>query len=119
MMPEAEKLYDTNILIQTHHADKEFVKYMVALFIEHIPHSNTDLEKACAEEDWKKVYFYAHKMKASIDLFNLAALKELIRKIEQNAKNLVEVEAIPGNVKFVSDYIKNCIAAMKEDFKLK
>jgi HPt (histidine-containing phosphotransfer) domain-containing protein len=118
MMHEPEKLYDTKILIQTHQADKDFVKYMVSLFVEHIPQSNADLEKACAINDWPKVYFYAHKMKASIDLFNLIQLKDLIRKIEQNAKNKIEVETIPNNVTFVSSYIKNCIAEMKKDFKL-
>ena len=118
MMPDTEKLYDTQILIQTHQADKEFVKYMVSLFVEHIPQSNADLEKACTIEDWPKVYFFAHKMKASIDLFNIIKLKDLIRKIEQNAKNKIELEAIPANVTFVSNYIKNCIAEMKKDFKL-
>ncbi|HEY2727115.1 MAG TPA: Hpt domain-containing protein [Parafilimonas sp.] len=118
MMPEPEKLYDTTILIQTHHADQAFVKHMISLFLEHIPHTNVDLEKACAESDWQKVYFYAHKMKASIDLFSLIKLKDLIRKIEQNAKNHVEIDSIPNDVKFVSAYIKNCIAQMKIDFDL-
>ena len=35
-MPEPEKLYDTKTLIQTHQADKEFVKHMISLFLEHI-----------------------------------------------------------------------------------
>ncbi|MEP6465492.1 MAG: Hpt domain-containing protein [Parafilimonas sp.] len=117
-MPDNGKLYDTQILIQTHHADKEFVKYMVSLFIEHMPQSNTSLESACAANDWQKVYFFAHKMKASIDLFNIIQLKELIRKVEQNAKNSVDIESIPANATFVSNYIKNCIAEMKKDFKL-
>jgi HPt (histidine-containing phosphotransfer) domain-containing protein len=117
-MPETAKLYDTQTLILTHHADQEFVKYMVSLFIQHIPQTNADLEKACAENDWKRVYFYAHKMKASIDLFNLNELKTLIRKIEQNAKNDVDTEAIPGEVNFVSNYIKNCLKEMKVDFNM-
>jgi HPt (histidine-containing phosphotransfer) domain-containing protein len=118
MMPEPGKFYDTKTLIETHHADTEFVKYMVSLFIQHIPQTNADLEKACAAEDWKKVYFYAHKMKASIDLFNLNELKNLIRKIEQNAKNDVDTKAIPEEVSFVSTYIKNCLKEMKKDFGL-
>ena len=49
-MPEQEKLYDTEILLQTHHADEEFIKYMVSLFIKHVPETNANLEKACSEK---------------------------------------------------------------------
>jgi len=115
-MPEEGKLYDTKTLIQIHQADTEFVKYMISLFIKNIPEVNAHLEKACDEENWKKVYFYAHKLKASIDLFNLEELKNPIRIIEQKAKNQTETDSISKDVNFISNYIKKCIAAMKKEF---
>jgi len=117
-MPENEKLYDTEILIRTHNADGEFIKYMISLFVKHIPESNANLEKACRENDWANVHFYAHKMKASIDLFNLVPLKTLIRKVEQNAKNIVDTDTIPNDINFVSNYIQKCVVAMREEYKV-
>lgn len=116
-MPETGKLYDTEIIVQTHHADEEFVKYMVSLFLEHMPKTNADLENACKENDWEKVYFYAHKMKPSIDLFNITQLKDFIRKLEQKAKNATETNTIAADVNYISDYIKNCMIEMKKDFE--
>jgi HPt (histidine-containing phosphotransfer) domain-containing protein len=117
-MPENEKLYDTQILVLTHDADQEFVKYMVSVFLTHMPEYNANLEKAAAESDWKNVYFFAHKMKASIDLFDLKKLRDFIRQLEQKAKNETNTETIAADVQFVSDYIKRCIAEMKVDFEL-
>jgi HPt (histidine-containing phosphotransfer) domain-containing protein len=116
-MPDDEKLYDTKTLIQTHQADPEFVKHMISLFIKNIPEVNANLENACNENNWPKVYFYAHKLKASIDLFNLEKLKGLIRKVEQKAKSQTETDTLSKEINFISGYIKNCIAVMKKEFK--
>src|SRR5205809_6676236 len=113
-MPEQGKLYDTEILLQTHHADEEFIKYMVSLFIKHVPETNTNLEKACSEKDWGNVHFFAHKLKASIDLFNLIPLKDLVRKVEHRAKNLTDTDTIAKDVSFISDYISKCVVMMTE-----
>ena len=117
-MPENEKLYDTEILVQTHDADEEFVKYMVSVFLTHMPGYNASLEKAAAESDWKNVHFFAHKMKASIDLFDLKILRPFIRQLDQKAKDETDTQTIPADVQFVSSYIKRCIAEMKTDFGL-
>ena len=90
---------------------------MIDLFLETIPKTITKLKKASHEEDWKAVYFYAHKLKTSIDLFNLVPLKQLIRKLETKAKNETETASIAEDVNFISDYIKKSMAAMKYDFK--
>ena len=115
-MPENEKLYDTQILVKTHDADLDFVKYMVSVFLEHMPDYNTNLEKAASESDWKGVFFFAHKMKASIDLFDMKQLRDFIRQLEQKAKTNTNTETIAADVQFVSDNIKRCIDQMKADF---
>lgn len=117
-MPEVEKLYDTALLIRTHNADHEFIKFMASLFVQHMPESNAGLEKACAENNWEKVYFFAHKMKASIDLFNLEPIKDIIRKVEQRALKFTQTDLIPGDVRFITSYIQQCISAMKQEFEL-
>lgn len=116
-MPEG-KLYDTQILIQTHDADHEFVKYMITVFLQHMPEYNASLVKAAAENDWGNVHFFAHKMKASIDLFNMLELKDFIRKLDEKAKNQTETDTIVPDVQHVSNYMHRCFAQMKEDFQL-
>ena len=91
---------------------------MISLFLEHIPKTNVELEKASNENNLEKIYFYAHKMKASIDLFNLNPLKDFIRKLELKAKNKTETDTIKDDVSFISDYINKCIVAMKAEFNL-
>lgn len=117
-MPENNKLYDIGTLMQTHYADTEFVKYMIGLFIKHMPESNANLEEACNEKNWEKVYFFAHKMKASIDLFDLEQLKKLIREVEQKAQKSIQINTIAKDVNFISDYIRRCVNDMKKDFNL-
>jgi len=116
-MPETGKLYDTKSLTQTHKADSEFIHYMIDLFLETIPKTITKLKKACHEQDWKTVYFYAHKLKTSIDLFNLVPLRPLIRELERKSKNETETGTIADDVSFIADYIKKSMAAMKHDFQ--
>lgn len=118
LMPEPVKLYDTEALIKTDEHNPEFIKYMVSLFVKHLPETSTNLEKACHESNWENVYFFAHKMKASIDLFNLHPLKELIRKVEQSALKLTQTDSIEEDVNFITNYIKQCIALMEQEFNL-
>jgi len=121
-MPETAKLFDTTTLIETHHADKDFIKHMISLFVKNIPETNANLEKACKEKNWEKVHFHAHKMKASIVLFNLNPLKDLIKVLEtkakNNEKNNAEVEVVDDDVNFISNYVKDCVAEMKREYKL-
>lgn len=113
-----EKLYNTETLIETHHADKEFIKYMIELFIKNIPETSANLENASKESNWEKVYFSAHKMKASIDLFNLTPLKDLIRVVEKKAKHENQTDTIAKDVNYISNYIKECVTDMRSDFKI-
>ena len=117
-MPEQEKLYDTVSLLQTHQANPEFVKYMATLFVQHLPETSANLEQACKESNWEKVYFFAHKMKASIDLFDLSPLKEIIRKVEQRASKFTQTDLISTDVNFITAYIRQCIVMMKREFDL-
>lgn len=117
-MHEAEKLYDTTTLIKTYEADPEFIKYLASLFVQYLPETSANLEKACKESNWENVYFFAHKMKANIDLFNLEPLKDLIRKVEQRALKFTQTDSISGDVNFITNYIQRCVALMKKEFNL-
>jgi len=120
-MPEPEALYNIDALLQAHDKDFEFEKHIIFLFLKNIPETGLKLENACKEGDWKMVAFYAHKLKASIDLFNLNPLKTIIRNIEIKAKIPVleaDKDCINEHINFISAYIEKCTCAMKKDYSL-
>lgn len=117
-MPDMEKLYDTETILRTHGGDKEFVKYIASLFIQELPKMSTELEKASAKKDWENLYFYAHKMKATIDLFSINSLKDLIRKLELEGKAASDSQTLKKDVAHVVNTIDACIVQIKKDFAL-
>jgi len=73
--------------------DEDFVQALVAAFLEEVPEDAERLKKAVAEEDYHEAYQAAHKMKPTIDLFELGVLETLIEvqdwgKFEQAEKNV-------------------------------
>jgi HPt (histidine-containing phosphotransfer) domain-containing protein len=113
-----KKLYNTETILKTHYGDTEFVKSMAELFIEHLPEMSAELQKASAKKDWASLYFYAHKMKASIDLFSIESLTDVIRKLEKQGKAATDSQTLRQDVNYVADIINACVAQLKNDFAL-
>ena len=89
-----KKLYNTEAILKTHYGDEEFVKSMAELFIEHLPEMSAELQKASTRKDWESLYFYAHKMKATIDLFSIELLTDIIRKLEKQGKSATDSKTL-------------------------
>lgn len=113
-----QKLYNTQNLLETHRGDVAFVKHIAQLFIHHMPLMAAELKRAYTNSDWPNVYFYAHKMKASIDLFGIRELGSTIRTIEQQAKTAVNSETLSRDTDNVSKVISECIAQLKQEFEI-
>ena len=113
-----KKLYSTEAILKTHYGDQEFVKSMAELFIEHLPEMSAELQKASNRKDWESLYFYAHKMKATIDLFSIESLTDIIRKLEKQGKAASDSKTLKQDVNYVADVINACVAQLKNDFAL-
>ena len=73
--------------------DEDFVAAIAAAFLEEVPEDAERLRTAVPAKDYKEVYQAAHKMKPTIDLFELGVLDSLIEvqdwgKYEQTDKNV-------------------------------
>ena len=112
------KLYDVLNLTSISNGDEEFVKSMIVLFLQNTPVQSKQLVTACSEKDWEQVYFLAHKMKASINLVNIADIKEEIKTIEINAKALQQLENLPSQIQYVDEVVSNTAKQMKQDYHL-
>ena len=112
------RLYDTKNLLDTHQGDKQFIKHIAGLFIQHMPVLTEELKKAYANKDWQGLYFYAHKMKSSIDLFGIKELSETIRTVEQQGKTGIPSENLSSEVQKVEGIITECVEQLKDEFEV-
>ena len=117
-MIKENKLYDLDALSRNHEGDAQFIINMVSLFLSVIPETKDLFIEAAEAENWKQVHFYAHKLKASIDIFDLAPLKQIIRSIESGSKKMTnsDKQQLKQDVHFVADYLEKCILEMKAEF---
>ena len=74
-MEQHYKLYRVKELADN---DMDFVKSLAEAFLEEVPEDAERLKNAVAEEDYFNAYQAAHKMKPTIDLFELGVLQDLI-----------------------------------------
>lgn len=97
--------------------DEDFVAALAAAFLEEVPEDAERLRTAVPARDYKEVYQAAHKMKPTIDLFELGVLDTLIEvqdwgKFEEKDKN-VDQQLIT-----VLTAVDNAVNEMKADFGL-
>ncbi|WP_299363223.1 Hpt domain-containing protein [Winogradskyella sp.] len=97
--------------------DEDFVMALAAAFIEEVPEDAERLRKAVPEKDFYETYQAAHKMKPTIELFDLGVYDELIEvqdwgKYEQEDKN------IETQLEKVLIAVENATNEIKADFGL-
>ena len=97
--------------------DVEFVKTLAMTFIEEVPEDARLLQIAVVSKDYLAAYKSAHKMKPTIDLFDLGVLNDLIEvqdwgKFEQREKD------ISKKLEIVLNAIERATEEIKADFNL-
>ncbi|WP_370392262.1 Hpt domain-containing protein [uncultured Winogradskyella sp.] len=97
--------------------DEDFVAALAAAFIDEVPEDAERLRKAVPEKDYYETYQAAHKMKPTIELFDLGVYDELIEvqdwgKFEQEDKN------VEAQLQKVLSAIENATKEIKADFNL-
>lgn len=108
-----QKLYDLAQLNELSGGNDDFVNKMVQMFIDMAPETLDNINIGLAEGDLDRVGAAAHKIKPSLDMMGIVALKDKIRSLESNAKNRLNVEEIPALVTEVSDTLKAVIVQLK------
>lgn len=97
--------------------DEGFVAAIASAFIEEVPDAVTQIEQGVAEKDYQRVYQNAHKIKPTIQLFDIPVFEEVLLiqdwgKFEQQDKNIATA------LERVSIAVKNVVAELKSDFNL-
>lgn len=113
-MEQHYKLYRVKELADN---DMDFVKSLAEAFLEEVPVDAERLKKAVAEQDFFNTYQAAHKMKPTIDLFELGVLQDLI--VVQDWGKFEKVgEDCTKELELVLSAVENATAELKEDFNL-
>ena len=97
--------------------DEDFVMALAAAFLEEVPEDAERLKKAVAEKDFYNTYQAAHKMKPTVDLFELGVLNELIT-VQDWGKFEKTGDDISKELELVLDAIQKASEEIKEDFSL-
>lgn len=97
--------------------DKDFIKSLAEAFLEEVPEDAKILEKAVAAKDYESAYQAAHKMKPTIDLFELGVLKDLI-VVQDWGKFKKTEEDCSDELQLVLNAVENASQELKEDFDL-
>ncbi|MFY0715090.1 Hpt domain-containing protein [Seonamhaeicola sp. NFXS20] len=97
--------------------DEDFIKSLAEAFLEEVEPDLERLKKAVAAEDYTEAYQAAHKMKPTVDLFELGVLDTLI-EVQDWGKFTKKGEDITPQLEIVVNAVEKALVEIKSDFKL-
>ena len=97
--------------------DQEFIETLATTFLEEVPADARLLKIAVDSADHLATYKAAHKMKPTIDLFELGVLEDLI-VVQDWGKFEKQGEDCSAQLALVLNAVKHAVAEIKLDFDL-
>jgi hypothetical protein len=113
-MEQHYKLYRVKELADN---DQDFIEALAAAFLEEVPEDAERLKKAVAEKDYYNAYQAAHKMKPTVDMFELGVLDILIEVQDWGKFEKRDLD-ITSQLNIVISAVDNAVAEIKSDFNL-
>lgn len=113
-MEQHYKLYRVRELADN---DEDFVMALAAAFLEEVPADAELLKEAVAREDYLQTYQSAHKLKPTVDLFELGVLDDLI-VVQDWGKFEKKGEDISEKLETLLNAVENASNEIKSDFGL-
>lgn len=97
--------------------DSDFVIALAQAFLEEVPEDAERLKNAVALEDYYTAYQAAHKMKPTVDLFELGVLQDLIT-VQDWGKLEKKGQDVSKELQLVLDAVQNASNEIRKDFNL-
>jgi len=97
--------------------DEDFITTLAEAFLEEVPVDADRLKKAVAEKDYYNAYQAAHKMKPTIDLFELGVLDTLIEVQDWGKFEKKELD-VTSQLEIVVSSVYKAVEEMRSDFNL-
>ncbi len=113
-----EPLYDTRLVRQMSRGNDAFVKQILIVFTEDAPKSVNIIRQGIQDNRHEIIRNQSHSLKSSIDLLEISALKNVIREIEQLAKDGASISHIEPLFLTLEAQIDEVLDAIKRDLLL-
>jgi hypothetical protein len=113
-MEQHYKLYRVRELADN---DEEFVGALAAAFLEEVPVDAAALRENVESKNYFATYQTAHKMKPTVDLFELGVLDTLIEVQDWGKLEKKDID-IQSQLEIVLEAVAKATAEIKEDFGL-
>ena len=97
--------------------DEDFVAALAAAFLEEVPEDLERLKTAVANTDYYSAYQAAHKMKPTVDLFELGVLQDLIEVQDWGKFTKTDVD-ITDKLEIVLASVEQASNELRSDFNL-
>ncbi len=95
-----------------------FVKQILIVFTEDAPKSINSIRQGIKDSQHEVIRSQAHSLKSSIDLLDISGLKNVIREIEQLAKDGAPLSQIESLFMTLDMQIAEVLEAIKRDIMI-
>jgi len=97
--------------------DEDFILALAQTFLEEVPEDAVKLKEAVANENYLQTYQTAHKMKPTVDVFELGVL-DLLIEVQDWGKYEKTDEDVSMQLAKVLSAVELATAEIKSDFNL-
>ena len=109
------KLYDLGQVKLFLGDDKQQLGNMISIFVSETPTMIQALNENMENKNLEEVRFYAHKLKSSIDLFQINGLQQDIRDLEKLAMEKNDVTSIQQYVSDITITLESVIEEIQKE----
>ena len=109
------KLYDLGQVKLFLGDDKQQLGNMISIFVSETPTMIQALNENMENKNLEEVRFYAHKLKSSIDLFQINGLQQDIRDLEKLAMEKNDVTSIQQYVSDITISLESVIEEIQKE----
>lgn len=113
---EKEPLYEIESLVALSRGNPTFIQKMVHLFCDQIPQQVEEMIYSYENHDLKQMGALAHKIKPTLDNFNIKILKEDIRTIEETGKEGNDMDGLNELLQKIRITLNLVVQKMKQDY---
>jgi HPt (histidine-containing phosphotransfer) domain-containing protein len=111
-------IYSLQYLREGSDGDEEFMKTMVAMFLESTPEALQVMQQSLEKDDWESIRQAAHKLRSHLRYFGIITAAELTEEIERTAAKNPEKEALSILIGKVTSICELGMRQLSADFHM-
>jgi HPt (histidine-containing phosphotransfer) domain-containing protein len=97
--------------------DLDFRREILFTFTEEMPGEFDKIRLALDKGEWDLLGSLLHKIKAPVGMLCVEKVKQLLVKVEKNAKNGLHLEQLPADIHQLLTYLEACLVEIADDLR--